>query len=408
MNVLYISYDGMTDPLGQSQVIPYLAGLSGRGHTITLISCEKQDRYKKQGDLIAQLLRKQGITWLPVPYSTLPSVFSRQLNLTAIHQKAEQVCKAGKVEIIHCRSYMAALVGLKQKQKRGIKFIFDMRGFWADERVDGGIWRLGNPLHRRIYRFFKKKEAAFLENADYTISLTQNARNEIHSWKQLKNQPVPIEVIPCCADLELFSPASVDASKAAALRKEWQIAGDDFVISYLGSIGTWYMLDEMLDFFNCLLETNSRAKFLFITPDAAEKVLQKAAEKGIAADRLIIRSATRAEVPLFLSLSALAVYFIKPAYSKKASSPTKTAEIMGLGIPVITNSGIGDSDEILSSARSGLLINEFSEKAYRQVITQLPALLRTDRQQIIAASHTWFSLGKGVQLYHSVYGKLKS
>ena len=29
--VLYISYDGMTDALGQSQVLPYLCGLAQRG-----------------------------------------------------------------------------------------------------------------------------------------------------------------------------------------------------------------------------------------------------------------------------------------------------------------------------------------------------------------------------------------
>jgi hypothetical protein len=44
MNVIYISYDGMTDPLGQSQVIPYLIGLTKKGHNISIISCEKTTR----------------------------------------------------------------------------------------------------------------------------------------------------------------------------------------------------------------------------------------------------------------------------------------------------------------------------------------------------------------------------
>jgi len=47
MRILYISYDGMTDPLGQSQVIPYLIGLSQKGYVITIISCEKEDKFKK-------------------------------------------------------------------------------------------------------------------------------------------------------------------------------------------------------------------------------------------------------------------------------------------------------------------------------------------------------------------------
>ena len=49
MNVLFISYDGMTDPLGGSQVIPYLRGLAAHGHSITIVSAEKPERRLKHG-----------------------------------------------------------------------------------------------------------------------------------------------------------------------------------------------------------------------------------------------------------------------------------------------------------------------------------------------------------------------
>ena len=42
--VLYITYDGMTDPLGQSQVLPYLVGLSEKGYKFTILSFEKKER----------------------------------------------------------------------------------------------------------------------------------------------------------------------------------------------------------------------------------------------------------------------------------------------------------------------------------------------------------------------------
>ena len=44
-NILFISYDGMTDPLGQSQVIPYLQGLSKKGFQFYLLSCEKPEAF---------------------------------------------------------------------------------------------------------------------------------------------------------------------------------------------------------------------------------------------------------------------------------------------------------------------------------------------------------------------------
>jgi glycosyltransferase involved in cell wall biosynthesis len=405
MKVLYISYDGMTDPLGQSQVIPYLIGLSKKNQ-ITIISCEKQDRFEKSKLHIRQLLDHHGIGWIPVPYSSLPSILSKQWNIFRIKRKALDFCNNEQPDIVHCRSYMAALIGLFLKKKFHTKFIFDMRGFWADERMDGNIWIKTKTIHRYLYRYFKKKEIDFLCHADYTISLTEHAKKEIASWPQLKDKNIPIEVIPCCADLDHFSRKRITALDQKNARAELNLSETDFIISYLGSIGTWYLLEEMLDFFVVLLQHYSTARFLFITTDDKQPILKKAAAKGIASDKLVICSAERREVPLYLSLSAIAVYFIKPSYSKKASSPTKTAEILGMGIPIITNSGIGDSDELLENSGTGLLISTFDAETYAQIIQQFSLLLAVDKAKMVDLSHNYFSLDKGVAAYQMVYDKI--
>ena len=64
--VLYISYDGMTDPLGQSQVLPYLTGLSKKGFNIILISFEKQERFTGTKPLIEKLCQEAGHCMEPV------------------------------------------------------------------------------------------------------------------------------------------------------------------------------------------------------------------------------------------------------------------------------------------------------------------------------------------------------
>lgn len=408
MNIIYISYDGMTDPLGQSQVIPYLTGLTKKGYFITIVSCEKKDRFKNQKSSIEQLLKQHHISWNPVAYSTLPSVFSKQKNLFLLKKEVNKLCRTKIPDIIHCRSYMAALIGLKMKKKYATKFIFDMRGFWADERVEGKIWNLKNVLHKNIYNYFKKKEIQFLLHADYTISLTQNAKNEILTWKRLKEKEIPIEVIPCCVDLNFFSAKKINNSEQEKLKTDLKISSSDFVISYLGSIGTWYMLDEMLDFFKVLLIKKTTAKFLFITHDNKQEIIFKAQNKGIPLEKIIIHAATRNEVPLYLSLSTVSIYFIKPVFSKKASSPTKTGEIMAMGIPIITNSGIGDSDEILTESGAGMLTNNFSDAEYERVIKQIDVLLNIDKTKIRTAAEYYFSLEKGIEQYDAVYKKLKA
>lgn len=404
MNILYISYDGMTDPLGQSQVIPYLIGLTECGHSITLISCEKKNKFKENGRRIKALLSSKAIAWEPVDYSSSPSIFGKQKNIAAIRRKAKNVVKKKQIDLVHCRSYMAALIGLELKQKHKLKFVFDMRGFWADERIDGEIWSKNNPVHRMLYAYFKKKEYQFLKHADYTISLTEKAKAEIKSWKGLIN--IPIEVIPCCVDLELFDSKESYSGQKDTLKEDLGIPKDTLVISYLGSIGTWYMIDEMLDFFNALLKVKPNATFLFITPDNPNDILRLAANKNIPIEAIVIHSVARSQVPKYLHLSDISLYLIKPLYSKQASSPTKTGEIMAMGIPLITNAGIGDSDAIIKNTKSGLLINEFSNAEYNRIIHEIETLLKSDHKIIRQGAKEYFSLQNGVQKYNAVYKKL--
>lgn len=398
--VLYISYDGMTDPLGQSQVIPYLAGLSGEGYAFTLISCEKPDAYEKHKDKIAALLRSANIDWRPIPYTKKPPVLSAVYDLYKIKRLAFRLQQEKKFAIVHCRSYIAALAGLELKKRFGVKFIFDMRGLWADERVDGKLWNLGNPVYRSVYVYFKRKEKEFLEAADYTVSLTHNAREEIRSWPQLQQEKVKIAVIPCCVDLGLFDPQRIDRAKLHALKQELNLQDSAFVLLYLGSIGTWYMLEEMMAFFAELKKQEPHAQFLFVTRDEHERILRTAEKYGVK-DSILLRPGTREEVPYLVTLSDYSIFFILPSYSKKASSPTKQGEIMAMGIPLLCNSGVGDTDKIVQDYHSGVLVGEFTQDAYRQAIAAMQQ--QFNRETIINGAQEYYALEKGVQQYAGIY-----
>jgi hypothetical protein len=202
--VLYLSYDGMTDPLGQSQVLPYLAGLSKKGYRFTLVSFEKQEKLEKGKAIVEKICADNAIDWQPLLYTKKPPVLSTLKDIIALRKKIKTLYQQKKFELVHCRSYITMLAGEWMKKKWNVKLVFDMRGFYADERVDGKLWNLNNPVFKFIYRYFKKKEKQFLGFADYTISLTTHAKQEIHSWTGITNQPVPIQIIPCCVDLELF------------------------------------------------------------------------------------------------------------------------------------------------------------------------------------------------------------
>jgi len=402
-NILYISYDGMTDNLGQSQVIPYLKGLSEKGYQFSILSFEKPENYKKNKHKISNMLMEAHINWIPLPYTSKPPVLSTIKDIWLLLKTAEQLHKKEQFNIVHCRSYISAFAGLKLKRKFGVRFVFDMRGFWADERVDGKIWSLKNPLFKLIYNFFKKKEQQFFNNCDYTISLTNEGKKEIHSWSPIVKNPIPIKVIPCCADFEHFKISESQTAQTKCLKEKFRIKEDDFVLSYLGSVGTWYMLDEMLDFFKVLLQTLPKAKFLFITSETKSMLLNAARSKNIPSHHFIIDSSTREMVPAYIALSNLSIFFIKPLYSKKASSPTKMAEIMGMGIPIICNDGVGDVSSIIQETGAGISLTELTTEAYKNAVQQIAELLQTDKLKIRQEAIQRFSLIKGVESYDTVY-----
>ncbi|MCB0381699.1 MAG: glycosyltransferase, partial [Flavobacteriales bacterium] len=178
-------------------------------YNITLVSFEKKDNFEKNKNTIQQIVDANNISWIPLNYTKQPPVLSTVYDVYRLKKIVFQLIKEKNIQIIHCRSYITALIGLQAKQQLGTKFIFDMRGFWADERVDGKLWNLKNPVYKKVYDYFKKKEIEFLQHADYSISLTHNAKNEILSWKKFKNNPIKIQVIPCCVDMDLFNPNKI-------------------------------------------------------------------------------------------------------------------------------------------------------------------------------------------------------
>ncbi len=274
-----------------------------------------------------------------------------------------------------------------------------MRGFWADERIDGNIWSLQNPIHKRLYSFFKKKEKEMLLAADEVVTLTNNAKKEINSWSLPKQ--LSIEVIPCCADVQHF--VIQEKHKVVELKEKLGIPYANYVVGYLGSLGTWYMQNEMLDFFKELLKINPDATFFFVTNDKKEEVIAAASERGIESEHLIICPASRNEVTLFISTFDIGLFFIKPLYSKKGSSPTKLAELLACGVPVIANAGVGDVDDIIQSNSAGIVLDEFTSDQYKKAIKGIEPYLQKDKYIYRRVAEEQFSLSKGIQSYSKIY-----
>ena len=399
INVLYITYDGLTDQLGRSQILPYILGLNKVGYLFTVISFEKQQGLYSLEET-RQLLEKNNIDWHPNGYTKRPPVLSSVYDVIKLIHLSKKIAKKKDIKLVHCRSYIPSLAGLVLKKKFGIKFIFDMRGFWADERVDGLLWDLSNPIYSLIYSYFKKKESQFLQFSDCTISLTNSGKREMLKWEG-SSKFSPILVIPCSVDVKDFSNSKFSVDKKTELRLRLGIKNEDKVLVYLGSIGTWYMLPEMLSFFKNLYQQNPNWKFLFITREK-ELVLKEIEDSDVDIGSVIITEAKRKDIPSYLSIVNWGVFFIRPTFSKISSSPTKQGEIMSMGIPLIINSGVGDCDEIVNNYDAGIVIDSFEEEAFVKAAKSIENSTFSPFEITIGASEI-FSLEKALKSYQRVY-----
>lgn len=391
--ILYVSYDGMLEPLGQSQVLAYLEQLAGH-YDIHLISYEKaQDWPGRRSSAAADRIRAAGIRWYPLRYHKTPTAPATAWDICIGAATAIMLALRYRIRLVHARSYVAALIGLAVKKACGAPLLFDMRGFWADERVDGGLWLRESQL----FAAAKAAERRLLLGADHVVTLTHAAAREIGRFPYLADRPPPISVIPTCADFYRFRPPE-------------QVPSHPFTLGYLGSVGTWYMFDEVLTFYKLLQEQIGEARLLIVNRDEHELITEKLRAAGIAHDQYQLRTATHEQVPALIGRMTVGAALIKPAYSKLASAPTKLAEYLGCGIPCLGNAGVGDMTALIEDNQVGISLPGFSEAEQRQGVDRLLRLLE-DRQlasRCVAVAKRHFSLEDGVAELASIYTRLLS
>lgn len=358
--VLYISYNGMLDPLGQSQVIPYLKELSRAGVQFTLLSFERPDAYTREGIERCEELRRElatsGIDWHWLRYHKTPTLPATSYDVLAGIRYGSRLMRRKQIEMVHARSHIPATIALRLKRRFDVKMIFDVRGLMADEYVDAGHWQKDSIP----YRITKAVEGRALASADGVVTLTERIWPLINRWDGLRDRSVAHEVVPCCADLELFRFSQKDRDR----RRTELALHDRFAVVYSGSIDGWYLTESMADFFVALQRRRRNAYFLWLTPARHERVHELMRARGTSENDYTVLAPSSRDVPSYLSTADAGLAFIKPCFSKLASSPTKYAEYLGCGLPLIINEGVGDSDALITREKVGALVRDFNELEY--------------------------------------------
>lgn len=404
---LYLCYFGLRQPLVQTQVLPYLRELVKGGYEVYLLTFEPELRALWSAEEIEQettRLAAQGVKWFSLPYHKSPSLPATLYDIRAGARLAAQLVRQHRVEIIHARSHVAAAMGALAKRSTGARLIFDIRGFLPEEYVDAGVW----PAGGRLYRLTKAAERRLLKAADAFVVLTEQARRILFGTGVERDKHArPVEVIPCCVDFERFDNAA--AASKNDLRRTLDLENRR-VIVYVGALGGWYLTEEMAEFLAAAHKQDAATYSMVLTQSRPQMIADHLRRLGVAERDFLIRGVAPGDIPGYLKAADFALSFIKPCYSKQASSPTKIAEYLAAGLPVISNTGIGDLDEIIETDRVGVIVREFNEAAYLRALTEVGLLARENKDlaaRCAEAARRRFDLGRvGGEAYRRLYRRV--
>jgi glycosyltransferase involved in cell wall biosynthesis len=384
VRAIYVSYDGALDPLGASQVVPYVIGLGARGIAVTLLTFEKPELWGQEAarDGMRRRLEACGIRWRPLRYHRRPRLAGTLLDLIAgsrtIADEASRVAPA----VIHCRGEVATIMTRWACLPSTVRLLYDVRGFFSDERVESGSWRPGSFLDRAV----RRTEAGNLKRADGVVVLTRGAAETLRRRRPSLSS---LRVIPTCVDVSIFKPRRPEQKP-------------EFGLVYSGSLGTWYMAQEMMAFARSAAGVVP-GPTLFLTPQPEE-----VRRLGPTPELADIRTVEPGAVPEWLRRASALLFFSRRSTSDRARCPTKFAEGLASGLPVVCNRGIGDLEDVVEREGVGVLVDDFSEAAYSAAALRLKGLLEdpglSERCRLLA--ETRYSVELGVDAYHGLYTEL--
>lgn len=377
-SVFYVSYDGMGEPLGRSQVLSYLFRLSSDCE-ITLFSFEKPDADR---DALGTELAERGIHWVPLRYHKRPPVLSTLLDAASGARAVRRAARERSPDIVHVRSYVPALIAMWSRRVTRAKFVFDIRGFWADERVEGGIWPRDRMAYRAVYRITKACERWFFRNADAVVTLTHASLPQIRAWAG-RGEGLDVVVIPTCVDLQRFT---LNEPRANGPHLVW-----------CGSIGTWYRFD--------LVAPLARQVGLPLRVITRQTDLARAELDGTQAE---VEALPSDRVPDALHAGDTGLSLCVSASSKVASAPTRFAEYLAAGMPVIVNRGIGDVEQIVEQHRVGVVLRGEDENALAAAAEQLRVLLSDPElaRRCRRVAQELFDVEAGSRRYSELYDRV--
>lgn len=392
-NILYLTRNGLLEPLGQSQILSYVRILS-KDYSFTILTFEKRANLRNKGlvNEVKSICIEHNIKWKALNYITFHRQLSILLGSFVLFFKSFQLVLKQKPEIIHARSYYPAFIALLINKTLKVPFIFDMRALWPEELVVSGRLKKDGIAWKKI----KKLEKSCLANCGAIVSLTNAAVVHLDStYPKLKILDKTF-VIPTCADLDRFNYKNyINEAKK-----------NELTISCIGSIlSGWFKIDYLAKVINYLVSNFDDVRIEILTRDNPLEVISHLQLEKKFLPRVNIKEVRFSEMPKMISSHSGSIFFFNADISKLGSAPTRMAELLGCGIPILTNPGVGDVKDIILENNIGVLLNSTDQTEISRAIENFLMLIKQNNTKLNCRSTAkkLFSLTGGANQYKKIY-----
>lgn len=241
------------------------------------------------------------------------------------------ICKKHKAKYIvsegGCTSRSMRLLRLFSPKT---KIIVDFHGAQPEEMI------YENPqIKKSLYDHYEKYERFSCEISDCIICQSDEMKRHLISKYNADGEK--IAVFKCGVNVSHFNIKSKEEKKS--VRAELGIAENDIVFVYAGGIYKWQKIEASLDIFKKYNLHNPASKFLILTRDndKLNAILENEEWNDIKSS-IIVTSAPYEKVPRYLNAADIAYLIRDNVVLNAVASPTKLAEYLACGLPIITSS----------------------------------------------------------------------
>lgn len=398
--LLYLTQDGLLEPLSQSQVVRVVEALGRRGWAYRVLSLEKErdlaDTRKVRA--LERRLENAGVRWEWQPFDWSQSVTAAASNLGRLAARAVALARAGRVSGLHARAYVPAVAALAAWNATGLPWVFDARSYWIDERLEEGRW-FTSPIRLAVARGL---EHQLFASASGVVTLTELQASDVRARFPALG-PRPVACITTLADYDDFRPRRSSELDRIPAEVRLQLEGKN-VVAIIGSINRSYLVDETIDLAARILARDSNAHLLVLSAQR-EEYERRLAAAGVALHRVTVSRAEHDAMPQWLALVRWCLLLLNPSSpAKRASMPTKLAELFAAHVRPVQ---FGCNEEVSSWVRragSGLVLSSVDpaslDEAAHFVASDVANATLLQRARRATREH--FSLESGIAKYDAL------